>query len=67
MSSIISTAEDDIKAKWESLRLRFVRERKALISNPPSGTGADDAPPLKSKWTFYDSMSFMNRHVKQRM
>ena len=52
---------DTCKARWKSLRDKFVKERK--VRDMPSGSGA---PLSQCRWKFYDSLAFLSDSVQHR-
>lgn len=53
-------------AKWLLLKTRYQREKKKENEIPPSGSRANTGS-YKSEWMFMEPMSFLEKHVKQRV
>ncbi len=60
-----SLDQNDVQMKWDSLRARYIRERKAWKKKYPSGTGADEIPKCDG-WPLFKSMTFLDPTVKER-
>lgn len=57
----------DVRVKWKYLKEQFTRERRICNEVVPSGSGIDDSKKLNRKpWLFYNHMTFLIKHQKDR-
>ncbi|XP_045029925.1 uncharacterized protein LOC123472449 [Daphnia magna] len=61
-----SCSAEDVTLQWGTLVDKFRRTRKQYNNENPTGTSAEDSMSQYSHWDLYQSMLFLEKHIKQR-
>ena len=61
-----SCSVEDVTVQWGHLVDHFRRTKKQYNNEDPTGTSAEDSMSQYPKWDLYRSMSFLEKHIKQR-
>lgn len=61
-----SCSAEDVTLQWGTLVGKYRRTRKQYNNEDPTGTSAEDSMSQYPHWYLYQSMLFLEKHIKQR-